>query len=254
MMLLFENPADYYISIGDLTNTGREDEFRGIFNIMKQFPQYDLFKMVIGNHDLYDMNMDVVEKIIPTPLNYYIVEEDTCLIFLNTSINDTEASYGARVLMLEHGGQLSKEQLDWLDNLVTLHHDKKLVIFAHHPLYDTTYLSTKIYAYVRETEQVLNILEKHQLPSFYINGHKHADSIVQKNNWTFIQIADVINQPTVRDIEITDKHFNLTYRELDPYYAQIGRFIGTKMHDVYHLNHYAYQGESERHLTIPFKQ
>lgn len=252
MTLLFDKPADYYISIGDITNTGREDEFHGILNIIQQFPQHDLFKMVIGNHDLYDMNMDVVEKLIPTPLNYHIVHEDVCLIFLNTSINVDEAAHNERELLLEHGGQLNEEQLVWLDKLVTEHHDKKIIIFAHHPLYDTTYLSTKLYAYVRETPQVLEILEKHKQPSFYINGHKHADSIVQRKNWTFIQVADVINQPTVRDLEITDSYFKMTYRELDPYYAQIGRFLGTRMY-VYNLNHYAYQGESMRNITIQFK-
>lgn len=246
----FNKEADYYISIGDMTNTGRPDEYAGVYRLIDHFGKSDRFRMVLGNHDLYSVDRDVAKTLIRNSLYYAIEAEGVCLLFIDTPINDSEVP-ALKAINFHYGGEILSEQMNWIRQKFEANRDKPIVLFSHMPIYDTTYLSTRQYAYIRQSQELLEILQEHPQPVIFINGHKHSDSIVQRGHCTFIQMVDVLNHPTIRDINITNCYFEMTTQDLDPAYAQIGRYLGTKMY-VYNLNYYGYQGEENRKIRIEF--
>lgn len=239
---LFSQPADYYVSIGDLTNTGHPNEYAGIKSIIRKYDHHDQFQFTVGNHDMYIPTKVWVEDFFATPLNRYFVQDDICVIFIDTTRQQHTFDWS---------GYMDERQLAWLDQVLMENADKTIIIFAHHPVYNTTMFSTDDKASIVAEVPIREILNKHKRKAFYICGHVHADSIVHENNWTYVQIAAVLDQPVVRNIEITDHALTITSESIGEDFRQLGSWLGCRMNH-FRLVERGYQGDSNRHMSIEF--
>ena len=239
---LFSQPADYYISIGDLTNTGYIEEFNGVQSFIQKYDQQNKFQFTVGNHDAYGPTKAEISAHMKTDLYRVIVQDNLCMIFLDTVRQQN---------VMDWSGYMDQEQLSWLEETLAAHSDKTVIIFAHHPIYDTTLFSTDDKNSIIPEIPIMDILNKHLGKAFYICGHVHADSIVQVNNWTFVQIAAVIDQPTIRDIEIDDHHFTIQTTNISEEYRQIGNWLGSNML-FFGMSVEGYQGLENRNISLEF--
>lgn len=239
---LFSKPADYYVSIGDLTNTGNPAEYTGIHTIIRKYDHHDKFLFTVGNHDMYIPTKAQVSEFFSTPLNRYFVQDDICVIFIDTTRQQHTFDWS---------GYIDESQLTWLDQVLTENAEKTVIIFAHHPIYNTTMFSNQDKASIVKEVPIREVLNKHTRKAFYICGHVHADSIVHEDNWTFVQIAAILDQPIVREIEITNNYFSIVTDGIGEEYRQLGSWLGSRMNHFL-LADRGYQGDSNRHISIEF--
>lgn len=239
---LFSKPANYYVSIGDLTNTGHPEEYTGIQNIIRKYDHHDQFQFTVGNHDMYIPTKEDVSEFFSTSLNRYFVEDDICIIFIDTARQQHTFDWS---------GFMDNQQLSWLDQVLTENADKTVIIFAHHPVYNTTMFSTKDKASIVSDVPIREILNKHKNKGFYVCGHVHADSIVHEDNWTFVQIAAILDQPVVREIDISSNHFSIVSDGIKEEYRQLGSWLGCRMNH-FRLANCGFQGDNNRHISMEF--
>lgn len=191
--------ADFYVSIGDLTNFGSKDELDGIYSYIRQYQRS--FIHVLGNHDLYCQTREEVMNQVGMNGNHSIETEEAYLLFLET----------AREMDFNNwGGWISEEQQNWLEEEIKKSGDKLMLIFAHHPVFDTTTRSNMPMLSVEPSIDIWSILSKKKGKGIYINGHNHVDSIVSNEHWTFIQFAAVMDDQSVRMLDISNIHCNVT--------------------------------------------
>lgn len=238
----FDHEADYYVSIGDLTNFGSHMEFAGIYALINKYRKDQPFIHTIGNHDMYSQTRESIRELIQQD-NYFAISDDQyAIIVLDTnrerSINDWS-------------GIIDDTQLLWLDQKLQENADKSVIVFAHHPVYDTTLCSTDEKASIIPEIPVDQILAKHKKHALYVCGHNHADSIVQKDNWTFAQIAAVLDQPSIRKIEITPNKLSIKSVSFNESFRQKGAWIGARMNH-FNLCDRGWQGLTNREIEINF--
>ncbi|WP_449443006.1 hypothetical protein [Ureibacillus acetophenoni] len=94
------------------------------------------------------------------------------------------------------------------------------------------------------------VLNKKSGVNIYMNGHNHFNSIVQDENWTYIQVAAVMDEIGARIIEVTDEEMkvselNFTTEELRATADHVGETI-----DHFRLAPQQLADESQRNITI----
>lgn len=189
----FSVPADLYVSIGDLTNFGRRDELDEIYSIIRKHGKP--FKHVLGNHDLYAMPRSQVLSISGQERFHTLSTESAVLAFLDTA---REQDYD------DWGGTMDATQQYWLEAVIEETAERPLVVFGHHPVFSTTLHSEKDKRCIHPDVPIWQLLSMKQGPGLYINGHNHANSLAARNDWTFLQLAAVLDEQAVRVIEITE--------------------------------------------------
>lgn len=187
----FAIESDLYVSVGDLTNCGLQDEFVEVFSLIDSHQKE--FKLALGNHDLYTHTRQDVLKVIDETVNVAFEKEGIVFAFLETAREQRPDRWD---------GTLSLEQLAWLEQVVIESGDKTLVVIAHHPPYNTTAKSNHHYSSIEPAIDLWSILEQKQGKGIYVCGHVHTDSIVHHQQWTFVQIAAVLDSETVRVMDI----------------------------------------------------
>lgn len=198
----FQVEADLYVSVGDLTNCGLQDEFEEVFSLIDSH-QKD-FKLSLGNHDLYTHSRQVVLELIDESVDVAYEVDGIMLAFMETAREQRPERWD---------GTLTQEQLAWLEQVILESGDKTLVVIAHHPPYNTTTNSNHHYASIEPAVDLWPILEQKQGKAVYVCGHVHTDSIVHHQQWTFVQIAAVMDSETVRIMDFQDK--SLTIQSVD---------------------------------------
>lgn len=191
--------ADLHISLGDLTNFGSTLELQEVYELLQREDR--TFIHVLGNHDLYwQTRMEVLE--ITGQQRYHAIDTDTAmLVFLDT----------AKELDFEDwGGWLDDEQLEWLEGMVKASGTKPLLVFGHHPVYNTTARSEKEKGSIHPSIDMWRILNRKQGIGVYFNGHTHVDSIVAQNNWTFVQLSACLDQHGFRIVELTEEELRIS--------------------------------------------
>ncbi|GIP34615.1 metallophosphoesterase [Paenibacillus sp. J2TS4] len=187
--------ADVYISLGDLTNEGVPEELSGIMELWKDCSPGNKLVHVIGNHDAYSLPKSEI-RTYTRQERYYSVDTDEAVLL----IVDTAREMNPR----DWGGFLDSEQLDWLDAKIIESASKPVLVFAHHPVYDTTSRSTQDKLSVHPKVDIWSILKKKKGYGFYFNGHNHQNSICRRDQWHFIQTAACLDIPGYRLVEIKD--------------------------------------------------
>lgn len=220
----FAVPADLYVSIGDLTNFGRRDELEEIYAMIRK--QGKPFKHVLGNHDLYAMSRSEVLSISGQQRFHTLSTDTAVLAFLDTA---REQDYE------DWGGTMDATQQYWLEAVVEETQHRPLIVFGHHPVFSTTLHSDKEKRCIHPDIPIWDILNQKQGTGLYINGHNHANSLAARNDWTFLQLAAVLDEQAVRLIEITDAFIS----------------IDSVVMDDKDLKHHAEEiGNSIKHFTL----
>ena len=184
--------ADFYVSVGDLTHAGLPSEFEFVRNQVRSALPDGRLLIVLGNHDTYSLSKPGIETLTGQPRYLAIEREEATLVLLDT----------ARETPDDWGGTLDAEQRDWLSGLLSRSGSKPVIVFAHHPVYDTTARSTEPMMSVEPSIDLLSMLAGHQGPGFYVNGHNHVRSTVRKDRWHFIQTAAVPDVPSAILLEL----------------------------------------------------
>ncbi|TBL69835.1 metallophosphoesterase family protein [Paenibacillus thalictri] len=191
--------ADLYVSLGDLTQDGKEEEYRGVFAIIDSLGKRDLFRHVPGNHDLLSGSVQQTEQWAKTPQieqGFGSIEtEQALLLFANTS---------QEMKPLDWGGRFDPTRIAWLKKRLGAAQGKPVLVFAHHPLPHTTALSDKELLRVEQPEQLVEAMSEASGTCFWFNGHNHIQSIVRQNQWTYVQCASVVCLPSWSDVVIDD--------------------------------------------------
>jgi hypothetical protein len=192
--------ADLYVSLGDLTQNGEEAEYRGVFSVIETLGRRSSFVHIPGNHDLLTADAAQTERWGSTPPiadGHGAIDTDSALLlFLNTCQVKKKEDWG---------GRLERRQLEWFGQQLARADGKPVLVFAHHPLPDTTALSERTMMRVEQAEPLLQLMEQVRVPCFWFNGHNHIQTIVRRDRWTFVQTASAVCMPCWRDVVITDE-------------------------------------------------
>lgn len=216
MERFFSIPADLYVSIGDLTNYGLKEELEEIYAIIDQHQKP--FVQVLGNHDLYGQTRHEVLTITQQKRYRDISTDQAVLAFLDTA---KEQDYR------DCGGALDPAQLYWLKGVVEQSGNRPLIVFGHHPVYDTTIQSDQEARSIHPGIPVWEVLNKKQGAGLYINGHNHCNSIAVREQWNFMQLAAVLDEQTARIIDLSDTEISIETIDLyDPELQKSAQVIG----------------------------
>ncbi|MFD1929831.1 metallophosphoesterase family protein [Sporosarcina siberiensis] len=231
--------ADLHVSVGDLTNFGRPLELKGIYSLLGDHRE---FIHVLGNHDVYSLPKDELLEITGQKRYSSFETDQAVFVFLDT----------ARELDFEvWGGWVDEDQQEWLEHIVQESGEKPLLVFAHHPVYNTTERSDGENGSIHPSIDMWRILDQKQGVGIYFNGHTHKDSIVQRDNWSFIQTSSCLDQPAFRLIDIGDEKITVSAIDIDT------EELLEKAAVIYeNINHYTHQpdargSEDNRSCVIP---
>ena len=121
---------DFVLFTGDMVDNATEENFENYYTLLKRlkYPSLNAF----GNHDFYGNDketvLDIVKKNNPNYTfndTYYAFspKTDYRIIILDSTIKDANTA----------NGELSQEQLDFLDSELAQNKDKIVLIAMHHP-------------------------------------------------------------------------------------------------------------------------
>lgn len=189
---VFAQEADLYLSLGDLTHFGSQAEFRGIYSIIEGAKSSgQVFYQLVGNHDLYRFSKWAYQRL--TGMNLYWADDrpDVKLIFLDTS---RQHHPGKR------SGRMDIAQVRFLDRELQTAEDKLCLVFGHHPIsrIEVTDESGKLIPGF----SLMDVLRQKKGSGIYVNGHLHKDCYHVENNWGFLQFNDILDEPTIRILDI----------------------------------------------------
>lgn len=212
----FSIPADLYVSVGDLTNFGLKEELEEIYALIDQHQKP--FLHVLGNHDVYGLTRDEVLNITRQQRYHSITTEAAVLAFTDTAKEQDFEDWG---------GTLDPQQIEWLEDTIEQSGDLPLIVFAHHPVHETTTNSEKEKLSIHPDIPVWELLRKKEGAGLYVNGHNHSNSIAARDQWNFLQLAAVLDEQAVRTIEISESHISIDSIDLyDPEMRKHAQVIG----------------------------
>lgn len=239
----FSVPADLYVSIGDLTNFGLEEELNEVYAMVDQHQKP--FVHVLGNHDIYGLTRDEVLTITQQQRFHSIQTDSAALAFIDTAKEQDFEDWG---------GTLDPEQIDWLEGVIEQSGDLPLIVFAHHPVHATTANSEKEKLSIHPDIPVWELLSKKQGTGLYVNGHNHFNSIAAREQWNFLQIAAVLDEQAVRLIEVSDSHISIDSVDLyDPELYKHAQAVGNAINH-FSLNPLQLGTESDAKSLIPLRK
>ncbi|CAG7626211.1 metallophosphoesterase family protein [Paenibacillus allorhizosphaerae] len=184
--------ADYHISLGDFTNEGFPEEFSFVFEQIRGCKEARQFIHVLGNHDTYNIPKTEILSITGQQRYCRMETEEAVLVFLDTTKEMSPKDYG---------GEVDPEQMAWLENVLQQSADKPVFMFGHHPLPDTTALSDRNMLRIHPEFDVWSAMQKKSGRGYYFCGHNHVNSIVNRDQWHFVQTAACLDIPAFRMIE-----------------------------------------------------
>ncbi|MDF2963636.1 MAG: metallophosphoesterase [Paenibacillus sp.] len=235
-----ELEADAHISLGDLTNYGHSSELQEVYGIIRQHER--TFYHALGNHDLYAQTRKEVLDITGQARYHAITTERAVLVFIDT----------AKEMDFEDwGGWVDEEQLQWLEGVVKESGTKPLLIFAHHPVHNTTTNSDKEKGSIHPSIDMWKILSQKEGAGIYFNGHTHIDSIVKQNNWTFAQLSASLDQHGLRIVEIGEEEIRISAVDITD--AVLAENVQTLYNSMKHFKHNpnARGKETDRECIVP---
>ncbi|MGK7376886.1 metallophosphoesterase family protein [Planococcus sp. 1R117A] len=236
----FSIPADLYVSIGDLTNYGWKEELEEVYAIIDQHQKP--FVHVLGNHDIYGSTREEVLMVTKQQRFRAFRTDSAALVFLDTAKEQDFEDWG---------GTLDAEQLDWLEGVIEESGELPLLVFAHHPVHATTTNSNQAMLSIHPDIPVWELLSKKQGCGLYVNGHNHFNSVAEREQWNFLQIAAVLDEQAVRVIEVSDSHISIDTVDLyDPELNKHAQVVGDAINH-FQLNPHPLGTDSDMKHLIP---
>ncbi|MDR6880539.1 metallophosphoesterase [Bacillus sp. 3255] len=237
-----EVEGDAHISLGDLTNYGHSSELNEVYEILRNGGR--TFYHALGNHDLYASTRNEVLAI-SGQARYHVVKTEVAdLVFLDT----------AKEMDFEDwGGWVDEEQLSWFEEVIQASGTKPVLVFAHHPVHKTTTNSDKDKGSIHPDIDMWKVLSKKEGVGIYFNGHTHIDSIVNQQNWTFVQLSACLDQHGLRVVEIDRDEIRIS--AVDVADAALTDNVEMLYNNMKHFRHnpLARGQESDRACTVSLR-
>jgi 3',5'-cyclic-AMP phosphodiesterase len=200
------NP-DVVFAIGDVSHSGRAEEFEGVRDCAKQ-AGIDHYYTINGNHDLWKIPRAEMPKYNYNPKPGYFA------LYFDENIQLTEQAKAVWTFLLmdtaqqskhvDGGGKVDHHQLQWLQQEVDKSGEKPLFVLGHHPLRGLTKFSSFPGMNIHNSAEVWQVLaSKKNGLGFYFCGHNHANSEARRDNWLAVQTAAPINSVDFRVVQIT---------------------------------------------------
>ena len=177
-----------------MTDFGRPEEYEHLKALMKgiPFPVY----MLVGNHD----DAQVMRQVFPEheylgtsgPLQYSLKVGDIQLIALDTTTPQ------------ESFGQLSTENIEWLESELQKHSDIPVIIAMHHPPFKTLIGHMDQIGLLQGAEELKKVVMRYSNIERIICGHLHRSISVMFGN----TIASTCPSPAhqvVLDLDVNAK-------------------------------------------------
>ena len=219
--------GDYHISLGDITNFGDKEELKYVFSSMKK--DNVNFVYVIGNHDSYTSSKKEILEEVNQKRYFSLVDNGIKLIFIDSTLETNRECWA---------GSMDEEQLKWLEKEIISEECETILIFSHHPVYDTTALSTQKNLYIEQIDEMNRILAMHKGRGIFFCGHNHLNSISERDNWLFVQTAAILDVNAFRVVDITEDSIKLDYKCVEGV-NELSKIIGKNM------NHFIIKDEAD---------
>lgn len=207
-----QQQPDAVFAIGDTTDNGLVEEFEGLHQCAKR-NRVDIIT-VNGNHDVLAISKQKLGIYTGNRFPYFALHFNP--VSGSSTVTDPLA---ARFLVLDtpkefspddHSGFVGPEQLAWLENQIIESRAQPLFAFGHHPLAHTTRWANFRMLSIENSKAVWKAFShKEQGSAFYFCGHNHANSIVRRGNWHFIQSAAPLRTSDFRVIDFTPEEIQL---------------------------------------------
>lgn len=207
--------VDFVMFTGDMINTPFEKELMKFFTYANQlrYPWY----AVLGNHDvcvggnlskkLYWTLLNSHNKNFSFPKTYYsfVPKKGYKVIGLDTII-DTR---------ITANGEISKEELKWLDNELSRSKNDVVLIFMHGPLVEPLHSQTHL---TLNANEVLKVINKYKNPIAIFSGHYHTTKVTQMGNVLNVSTPSLVSYPNAfRIIKVNNQKnkviFDLYFKE-----------------------------------------
>lgn len=183
--------TDFVVFTGDLVNKPKKSqllEFISKANCLN-VPWYG----VLGNHDVQEYKIskseffDILCGHNPNfsykgPYYSFIPKKGFKVICLDTIILDRVTT----------NGEISQEQLEWLDCELKKSKNDVVIICMHVPIVEP--FSSENHRLTNRIE-VLEILHKYKNPIIVCSGHYHASKVIQEDNILFVDTPSLVTYP-----------------------------------------------------------
>ena len=194
---------------GDLVDRATESELQGFLEHAEKikYPWYYTF----GNHDSmlggsltpqkYIADVKKVNPNFKSEKTYYSFspKKGYKIIVLDSIIRDR----------LTSNGEISEEQLNWLDKELSESEKQVVLIFLHVPIAEP--ISAEHHKMLN-AQKVMSILGKHKNPIAVFQGHYHVSRIKQVNNILYVSTPALVSYPNAfRDIKITNDNDKVVF-------------------------------------------
>jgi 3',5'-cyclic AMP phosphodiesterase CpdA len=238
----FRNHYDYYISLGDMTHYGTLEEFQEIYSLIGSFDAAKNFQQILGNHDAISQSKYDLKKQLGIRLYWSIDHKDARIIFLDTTREKSPS---------EWSGIVESAQLEWLEKEIEASNTKPVLIFSHHPIYNTTDHSTENGLYISNSDEIEEILSRKKGVGVFFNGHNHTHSIAHKNGWHFVQSAAVLCSLSYREVEVIENRITInTVFIKNPELDQLRQLIAENLDGFALIPEELAAGEEKDHSLI----
>lgn len=214
---------DFILFNGDLVDSSNEANWQAFWEILKKskYPNLNSF----GNHDFVgSLSKEETLNMVKEHNQNYIFDKtyyafspktDYRIIILDSTIENENTTKG----------QLSQEQLDFLDNEINQNQDKIIIISMHHPSVEP--FISKEHS-LNNAKEFNEILLKYKNPIVVLSGHYHATKIRRIGNIVYVSTPSMVTYPMAfRHIKIVN------YKDRVQYTFE---FISTNLDDIKELN------------------
>ena len=207
--------VDFVMFTGDMINTPYEKELMRFISYANQLrcPWYAVF----GNHDISvggylskKLYLDILNShnkafSFPKPYYSFVPKKGYKVIGLDTIIDSR----------ITANGELSKEELKWLDKELSKSKDDVVLIFMHGPLVEPLHSQSHS---TLNAEETLNIINKYKNPIAIFSGHYHTTKITQIGNVLHVSTPSLVSYPDAfRIVRINNQKkkaiFDLYFKE-----------------------------------------
>ena len=223
---------DFAIQLGDIIDGGPNAE-KELDQVLSVYNKLTTAKYhVLGNHDFAQISRKtVLEKLQFDSGSYFFNYGPWRFIVLDTmdvSViggwpKDSE-NYRLGKEMLDHlkktsapnavewNGGISGGQLVWLDRTLSDadKNHQRAIIFAHNPVLPANDVHN-----AWNTDQIVAVLQSHDSPAAYINGHNHAGKYTEQNGIAYLTLkamCDAPKQNAYATVELTTESINIIGR------------------------------------------
>ena len=211
-----ETPGvDFVMFTGDLVNTSYHKELMAFLSYANQLnvPWY----AVLGNHDI------CVGGFLSKKVYWDILNSHNKNFNFSRTYYSFSPKKGYMVIGLDpvidtritSNGEISKEQLKWLDKQLLRSKNDIVLIFMHHPLVEPLHSESHR---ILNSDEVLKVITKYKNPIAVFSGHYHTTKITQIGNILHVSTPALVSYPNAfRIIKINKQKgkviFDICFKE-----------------------------------------